>query len=72
MESKKVTKTVVIYSSSDNFEKISEESQIIEKKYCQDSDETFGRMKDYIEYLKIFDKKELKISIKDANLISGK
>ena len=29
-------------------------------------------MRDYIDYLKIYDKKELKISIKDTNLISGK
>ena len=72
MESKKATKTVVIYSSSDNFEKISEESQIIKIKYCQDSDESFGRMRDYIDFLKIYDKKELKICIKDTNLISGK
>ena len=69
MESKKAIKTVVHYFSSDNFEKIFEESQNIKKIYFQDSDENFGRMIDFLGYLKICDK--LEINIGETNLTTS-
>ena len=69
MESKKTIKTVVYYFSSDNFEKISEEAQIIKKIYFQDSDANFGRMADFLYYLKIYDK--LEINIGETNITTS-
>ena len=71
MQSKNSIKTVVDYFSCDNFEKIYEEAQIIKKIYCQDFDGNYGRMTDYLEYLKICDNNQLKISIRETTLISG-
>ena len=71
MESEKAIKIAVDYFSSDNFQRISEEAQIIKKKYCNDSDENYGRMKDFLEYLKIYDNNQLKINIRETNLTSG-
>ena len=71
MESEKAIKIVVDYFSNDNFERISEEAQIIKKKYCNDSDENYGRMKDFLEYLKIYDNNQLEINIRETNLTSG-
>ena len=69
MEYKKTLKTVVDYFSNNNFQKIVEETQIIKKIYFQDSDENFGRMTDFLKYLKIYDK--LEINIRETNLISS-
>ena len=62
-------KTVVDYFSNNNFQKVVEETQIIKKIYFQDSDENFGRMTDFLKYLKIYDK--LEINIRETNLISS-
>ena len=50
MESEKAIKIVVDYFSNDNCERISEEAQIIKKRYRNDSDENYGRIKDFLEY----------------------
>ena len=69
MEYKKTLKTVVDYFSNNNFQKVVEETQITKKIYFQDSDENFGRMTDFLKYLKIYDK--LEINIRETNLISS-
>ena len=71
MESGKAIKIVVDYFSSDNLERISEEAQIIKKIYCKDSEENYGRMKDFLEYLIIYDNNQLEINIRETNLTSG-
>ena len=55
---------------NDNSQEVSEGDQTIKKISLQDPDEEkFGRMKEYLEYLKICDK-QLKISRKETNLNS--
>ena len=71
MEYKKTIKIVVDYFSSDNFQKIVEEAQIIKTKSFQDPDENCGNMKDFLKYLKIYDNNQLKICIRETNIISS-
>ena len=71
MESKKVVKIVVDNFSSGNFQKIIEENEIIKKICFQEPDENFGSMADFLNYLKICDNNQLKICIRETNLISN-
>ena len=71
MESKKVVKIVVDNFSSGNFQKIIEENEIIKKICFQESDENFGSMADFLNYLKICDINQLKICIRETNLFSN-